>query len=225
MKPLLKPHHEVFVSLICEATLASAPFLYAPPAWATTWTKVATEDQSFTVAASTRVRYGTGSKWIYKTLSGRGECSNHYFGDDPAHGIVKECDLQVLAAPAPSPAPTTAPSPAPAPAPTASPSPTPSPTPAPAPAPAATPAPASLPAGAIALSWIAPSGSVTGYRVYFGVASRVYAQIPGNGAFVTQTNMVTRGLTSGTTYYFAVTAVDQAGVESAYSAEATKLVP
>lgn len=147
MLPLLKPHHQVFVSLISAATLVSAPLLYAPMAMAATWKKVATENQSFSVANSTRVRYGTGSHWIYKTLSGRGYCSNGYFGSDPAYGILKECDMQVASAPAPTPAPTpnapAAPSPTPA-----APSPTPAPaTPAPAPAPIPAPTTASAPTG------------------------------------------------------------------------------
>jgi fibronectin type 3 domain-containing protein len=36
---------------------------------------------------------------------------------------------------------------------------------------------------------------------------------------------VVLNLTQGATYYFAVTAIDAAGQESAYSAEDTKLIP
>jgi PKD repeat protein len=57
------------------------------------WIKVADEDQTFVVAGSKTVRYGTGNSWIQRTLSGSVHCSNAFFGGDPAHLIVKECDV------------------------------------------------------------------------------------------------------------------------------------
>lgn len=84
-------------------------------ALATTWTTVAYEGQTFTVPASTSVRFGAGSSWVYLTLSGSVVCSNTTFGD-PAYGTPKTCQTGTTT-PAPSPAPAPAPTPAPAPAP------------------------------------------------------------------------------------------------------------
>ena len=92
-------------------------------------------------------------------------------------------------------------------------------------APAPTSATAPAPAGTAALTWTAPAGTVAGYRVYYGIASRSYSQAFGSGTYVTTTTSTLSGLPSGNTYYFAVTAVDAAGVESDYSAEASKLIP
>jgi Fibronectin type III domain len=92
-----------------------------------------------------------------------------------------------------------------------------------APGPALGPAPAT--AGTATLSWTAPAGSVAGYRVYYGTASRSYSQALGSGTVVTGTTFTISSLPAGYTYYFAVTAFDDAGVESAYSNEASKLIP
>jgi len=76
------------------------------------------------------------------------------------------------------------------------------------------------------LAW---SGSTdpraSGYRVYFGLAPGSYLQPKGEGILVglVETFVVT-GLAAGTRYYFAVTAVDASGGESAYSNEASKIV-
>lgn len=86
-------------------------------------------------------------------------------------------------------------------------------------------APAPAPAGTAALTWVAPTGTVAGYRVYYGTASRTYSQALGGGTYVTNTSFTLSGLPAGHTYYFAVTAVDPAGVESAYSDEASKPIP
>lgn len=68
----------------------------------TYWTWVATEGQSFTVSASTVVRYGFGSSWVQRTLSGTVACNDATFGQDPARTAIKTC--QVLAAAAAEPA-------------------------------------------------------------------------------------------------------------------------
>ncbi|MBE2245181.1 MAG: hypothetical protein IAE86_20705, partial [Burkholderiaceae bacterium] len=59
-----------------------------------TWSKIASEGGSFSVAASQRVRYGKDTKWVEKTMSGAGQCTNAFFGIDPAYGVTKQCDLQ-----------------------------------------------------------------------------------------------------------------------------------
>jgi len=75
------------------------------------------------------------------------------------------------------------------------------------------------------LAWTAPTGTVSGYRVYYGTASGSYTQSLGGGTYVTKTTFTLSGLASGYTYYFAVTAIDAAGGESGYSNEASKLIP
>ena len=57
------------------------------------WTRVAVEHEAFSVPGTQTVRYGVGSNWITKTVSGGGDCSNEWFGSDPAVGIVKACEV------------------------------------------------------------------------------------------------------------------------------------
>ena len=57
------------------------------------WVKITNEYASFTVSGTQTVRYGAGSSWITKQVTSKGVCSNTFFGGDPAHGVVKECDL------------------------------------------------------------------------------------------------------------------------------------
>ena len=94
-----------------------------------------------------------------------------------------------------------------------------------APSPAPTPAPAPAPAPTQAqLTWSASSSSdVVGYRVYWGTASGSYVQSRGAGVNTgAATSYTVGGLTVGQTYYFAVTAYDAAGNESAFSGEVSK---
>ncbi len=63
----------------------------APPA--VTWTKIANEGESFNVTANSTVRFGSGSSWVQKTVSGAGACTIVFFGNDPKPGTFKECDL------------------------------------------------------------------------------------------------------------------------------------
>jgi hypothetical protein len=74
----------------------------------------------------------------------------------------------------------------------------------------------------VTLAWDASTSStVVGYKLYYGVASRLYTNAINVGA----TNISTiAGLTSGTRYFFAATAVDNLGQESAYSTE-TNYIP
>jgi hypothetical protein len=58
---------------------------------------------------------------------------------------------------------------------------------------------------------------MAGYKVYYGTASRVYNWFFDAGNVTTYT---ATGLPDGATYYFAATAYDTSGIESAYSAEA-----
>jgi hypothetical protein len=78
---------------------------------------------------------------------------------------------------------------------------------------------------AASLAWNASSG-VTGYRLYYGTAPHTYQQAKGSGVAVGNvTAYKVSGLKSSTLYYFAVTAVDSNGQESAYSNEVSKQTP
>ncbi len=109
-----------------------------------TWTRIAFEGQPFTVSGTQTVRYGSGGNWVQRSVTGVGQCTNAFFGSDPAVGVDKRC--QVRRSPAPDPAPVPAPVPAPAPVPVPAPPPVPVPTPAPPPVPVPAPAPAPAPA-------------------------------------------------------------------------------
>lgn len=74
-------------------------------------------------------------------------------------------------------------------------------------------------AGQVNLAWNASSGSVAGYRVYYGTVSGNYTAKLDSGAATTAT---LANLTDSATYYFAVKAYDGAGNESSFSNEAVK---
>ena len=57
------------------------------------WVKVADEFQTFTVSGTQTVRYGHGSTWVEKQLSGTVYCGNSTFGD-PLVGQRKQCELK-----------------------------------------------------------------------------------------------------------------------------------
>ena len=57
------------------------------------WTRIAVENQGFSVTGTQTVRYGSGSSWITRLVTGSGQCSNAWFGTDPLFGVVKECDV------------------------------------------------------------------------------------------------------------------------------------
>ncbi len=69
----------------------------------------------------------------------------------------------------------------------------------------------------VVLQWDPSSGSVAGYRIYYGTSSRVYDSSldVGNTTTCTVSN-----LQDGSSYYFAATAIGNSGEESDYSAEA-----
>jgi fibronectin type 3 domain-containing protein len=85
------------------------------------------------------------------------------------------------------------------------------------------------PSGTATLDWTAPTKNsdssaltdLAGYKVYYGTASRSYSQSIDVGKVTTYelTN-----LSNGFTYYFVVTAYNQAGVESEPSNEGNKAI-
>jgi fibronectin type 3 domain-containing protein len=77
----------------------------------------------------------------------------------------------------------------------------------------------------VSLSWNAStSETVTGYNLYRAdVAGGQYSKL--NAARLTTTEYVDSGVSSGRVYYYVTTAVDSNDVESAYSNQATAVVP
>jgi len=70
----------------------------------------------------------------------------------------------------------------------------------------------------VTLAWDpSPEPEVVGYRLYWGGASRIYDGFLEVAAPTTQATIP--GLEPGTTYFFAVTAFTDEGLESEYSAE------
>jgi hypothetical protein len=72
-------------------------------------------------------------------------------------------------------------------------------------------------ASSVGLAWNPDTGAgITGYRLYQGTASQVYTSSNNIG---NTTNATVSSLTAGTTYYFAVSAFNSSGLESALSSE------
>jgi Fibronectin type III domain len=79
------------------------------------------------------------------------------------------------------------------------------------------------PTASVQLAWIAsPSTNVVGYKIYYSTSTGVYTATRAFGNVLT---CRIEGLAMGTTYYFAATAVDALGVESAFSNETSYAVP
>jgi hypothetical protein len=77
--------------------------------------------------------------------------------------------------------------------------------------------------GSVTLAWNASTDpTVTGYNVYYGIASGTYNTNPVNAG--NATNATISGLVQGTTYYFAATTY-ASGMESPFSSEVSYLVP
>jgi hypothetical protein len=75
----------------------------------------------------------------------------------------------------------------------------------------------------VTLAWDASiDQSVTGYRVYIGLAPGVYDTSIDVG---TATTYTVTGLEAGRLYYFAATAYDQNGIESTFSNEVSTTTP
>lgn len=82
-------------------------------------------------------------------------------------------------------------------------------------------------AGSATLSWTAPTTNsdgtaltdLAGYKVYYGTTSGVYSSNVDAGNV---TSYQLTGLTDGATYYFAITAYDTSGNQSAYSSQVSK---
>lgn len=59
------------------------------------WQQIANEYQAFSVQGTQTVRYGSDTRWVQKSVSGNGMCTNAFFGSDPARGVDKVCQVFV----------------------------------------------------------------------------------------------------------------------------------
>ena len=75
----------------------------------------------------------------------------------------------------------------------------------------------------VSLGWSASTSPVEGYNVYRGTAPGQYSKL--NKALDTNTSYTDTTVASGTTYYYAATAVSSSGQESAFSAPVEIAVP
>jgi Abnormal spindle-like microcephaly-assoc'd, ASPM-SPD-2-Hydin len=76
----------------------------------------------------------------------------------------------------------------------------------------------------VALSWNASTSSVIGYFVYRGdISGGPYTRVTTSS--VSGLNFTDSGLITGATYYYVITAVDGAGVESVFSNQASVVMP
>jgi hypothetical protein len=93
-----RPRASVFECLARAARLGAWAAAWAMSSTAgadTAWNRIATEWQPFTVSGTQTVRYGSGTSWVTKSVTGSAYCMNEFFGTDPAYGIVKQCEVAV----------------------------------------------------------------------------------------------------------------------------------
>ena len=60
-----------------------------------TWVTIATEGNSFSFSGTKTVRYGVDTRWVQKSVTNGGKCTNTFFGKDPAYGVRKFCQTLV----------------------------------------------------------------------------------------------------------------------------------
>ncbi len=75
----------------------------------------------------------------------------------------------------------------------------------------------------VVLSWSPSSSAVAGYNVYRGLTSGSYSRL--NSTLNANTSYTDNTVASGTTYYYAATAVSSSGQESGYSTPLKVVVP
>jgi 6-phosphogluconolactonase len=85
--------------------------------------------------------------------------------------------------------------------------------------------PGSPGSGAVTLAWTASATNSVSYNVYRSTTSGAYTSANKIASGVSATSYPDSGLTSGTTYYYVVTAVDAGGNESPFSNEAFVTAP
>ena len=91
----MSPHATSLRLALLIVTVAACAGARAQPPQV--WSTLAAEGQPFTVQGTRTVRYGAGDHWVAKSVTGAGECSNAWFGTDPAYMVAKTCEVQVAA--------------------------------------------------------------------------------------------------------------------------------
>ncbi|MCZ8015487.1 MAG: DUF1996 domain-containing protein [Limnobacter sp.] len=75
-------------------SMTSAPALAQAPSG--TWTRVAGQDGPFNVSGTKTVRYGAGTQWVSRSMTGNNQwCTTPMFGSDPAPGVANVCEVFV----------------------------------------------------------------------------------------------------------------------------------
>ena len=185
----------------------SQPWVWLNPPYGSTQTITTETDQIVVTAQTAGLAAGTYSAVVYIVESGPNNFSNTL-----RIPVTFTIAAGQTAAPAPSkptqPTVTTPPPPPPTPT-----------TPLPV---ATTPTPVAPTTASATISWNANSESdLAGYRVYVGTRSGVYG-FAGPFEVTNRTSFTITNLPIGATYFFAVSAFDKSGNESAKSAEVSK---
>ena len=185
----------------------SQPWVWLNPPYGSTQTISSETDQIVVTAKSTGLAAGTYSAVVYIVESGPNNFSNTL--RIPVTFTVAAGQTAAAAPSAPTQSAVTAPPPPP-------------PTP-PSPLPVATTPSSTAPKTASAtVSWNANTESdLAGYRIYVGTRSGNYG-FAGPFEVTNRTNFTIQNLPVGATYFFAVSAFDKSGNESAKSAEVSK---
>lgn len=58
------------------------------------WLEITNQNSSFHMAITRMVRFGSGTTWVKKKLSGTHVCNVATFGTDPAPGVAKTCQIK-----------------------------------------------------------------------------------------------------------------------------------
>ena len=72
-------------------TAATSTAATAASSTASVWLTVAKESAAFAVSGTQTVRFGAGSTWVQKSVTGSGQCTTAFFGQDPLVGVGKVC--------------------------------------------------------------------------------------------------------------------------------------
>ncbi len=189
---------------------ASQSWVWMNPPYGSTQTITTEADQIVVTAQSTGLAAGTYSAVVYIVESGPNNFSNTLripvsftvTGGQTASAAPTTPTQPTVAAPPPPP-------------------PTPVPTPVPS-TPSASAATTTPTVASATVSWNANTETdLAGYRIYVGTRSGSYGFV-GPFEVTNRTSFTIPNLPTGTTYYFAVSAFDKSGNESAKSAEVSK---